>query len=93
MKYNEVYLDKKPEDYASWIRDPAVYGGEVEIVILASHFNVNITVVDCQVDSTSKKNSSFSQTSYLLVPFVLECRYVCVCDIDTYRLIIMCVSE
>ena len=53
-KYNQVYLDRKPEEYALWIKDPVQYGGEIEIIILSEKYNKKINVVDCQVGSKSE---------------------------------------
>ena len=47
-KYSQVYLEKDPQDYASFIRSPSEYGGEVEILILAQLKQVIISVVSLQ---------------------------------------------
>jgi hypothetical protein len=44
-KYTEVYLEKPRKVYIEWILNPATYGGENEIMILANLKGVNISVV------------------------------------------------
>jgi hypothetical protein len=46
--YNVVYLGQDPVAYAAWIREMHNYGGEVEILILCSHFNCRISVVSME---------------------------------------------
>jgi len=48
--YSEVYLGKDPEEYVAWIQTPHNYGGEVEILILAQYYQVNVAVVS--IDQT-----------------------------------------
>jgi ubiquitin thioesterase OTU1 len=44
--YSEPVLGVPPGAYATWIADPAHWGGEVEIAVLCGHYQVAIRVVD-----------------------------------------------
>ena len=35
--YNEAFLGKKPQEYASWIKDPSKWGGAIELSILSKY--------------------------------------------------------
>jgi len=80
-KYNEAYLGKKTEEYATWIIDPLEYGGEVEIVILAAYFKVALVVVDCQVNSSSKSIFCVACTFLHLISHILHLAW-CGCFIQ-----------
>lgn len=43
--FNEAILEKKPEDYCSWIMDKNSWGGGIELSIIPSILNVKIGVV------------------------------------------------
>lgn len=46
--YPEAVLGKEPSEYAKWIQGAHVWGGGIEISVLAKHFNIEIHVVDTQ---------------------------------------------
>jgi len=46
--YPEAVLGKEPAEYAKWIQGAHVWGGGIEISVLAKHFNTEIHVVDTQ---------------------------------------------
>jgi ubiquitin thioesterase OTU1 len=48
-KYTTVVLEKKPDDYCRWIQTPDAWGGDIEMGILAKHFEVEICSIDVQV--------------------------------------------
>lgn len=51
--FNEAILDKKPEDYCSWIMDKNSWGGGIELSIIPSILSVKIGVVsirDTKID-------------------------------------------
>eukprot|EP01041_Mallomonas_annulata_P000222 gene222-405_t len=48
VKYNASFLGKSPTEYASWITQSEVWGGEIEMFILAQKFDIEIVVVDIE---------------------------------------------
>lgn len=46
--YSEVYLNKDPAIYCSWIMDDNAWGGAIEIAMLAEHFKVQVCCWDVQ---------------------------------------------
>lgn len=44
--YNAEFLDKDPKDYVAWIMKSEHWGGEIEISILSSFFEIEIAVID-----------------------------------------------
>ena len=47
-KNYEGILEKSPEEYAEWIMKDASWGGEVEMSILAKHYDIEICAVNIQ---------------------------------------------
>jgi ribA/ribD-fused uncharacterized protein len=43
-----VFLEMEVAEYADWIKNTFHWGGENEILTLASHFNVSVMVISCE---------------------------------------------
>ena len=46
--YNSTFLGRPVSEYVSWIMEPTSWGGEIELSILASYFNIEIMVLQIQ---------------------------------------------
>lgn len=46
--FSEPVLGKEPQDYCRWIKDDNAWGGSIEIVILSTHFECEVAVMDVQ---------------------------------------------
>lgn len=47
-QFPDVLLGKKREEYVTWIQNPQIWGGGIELAALAQHFATEIHVVDTQ---------------------------------------------
>ena len=47
-KYSSVILGKDRDEYVAWILDETSWGGEIELNILAHHYQVEIMAIDVQ---------------------------------------------
>ncbi|EKG16423.1 Ovarian tumor otubain [Macrophomina phaseolina MS6] len=48
VDYNEVILQKSPDDYCRWIQRDESWGGDIELGILSQHFDIEICSIDVQ---------------------------------------------
>lgn len=48
IDYNEVILQKSPDDYCRWIQRDESWGGDIELGILSQHFDIEICSIDVQ---------------------------------------------
>lgn len=56
-EYPKVVLDNKdPDDYCRWIQTEDAWGGQIELVILSKHFDVEICSIDIQSSRVDKYN-------------------------------------
>lgn len=66
--YSEVFLGRPVYEYCAWIQDDKSWGGEIEVSILAAHFQVEIVVFD--VTSMSRlcygEDQGYTQRMFLL---------------------------
>ncbi|CCU80507.1 OTU-like cysteine protease [Blumeria hordei DH14] len=46
--YTKVVLEKSPDEYCRWIQSPDAWGGAIELVILANHFDIEVCSIDVQ---------------------------------------------
>ena len=51
--YNEAFLGKKPQEYASWIKDSSKWGGAIELSILSKYACHSFPVLLLLVPHTS----------------------------------------
>ena len=66
--YNKAVLDnKEPNAYCRWIKSYDSWGGQVELVILAKYFGVEIFAIDVQHLRVDKYNEGENQRRCLVV--------------------------
>jgi ubiquitin thioesterase OTU1 len=57
-EYSKVVLDNKdPDEYCRWIQTEDAWGGQIELVILSKHFDVEI----CSIDIKSSRIDTYNQ--------------------------------
>jgi ubiquitin thioesterase OTU1 len=57
-EYSKVVLDNKdPDEYCRWIQTEDAWGGQIELVILSKHFDVEI----CSIDIKSSRIDRYNQ--------------------------------
>ena len=54
--YSAVVLEKAPDDYCRWIQSPDAWGGQIELQILAKHFDIEICSIDVQTLRVDRYN-------------------------------------
>ncbi|KKY15027.1 putative zinc finger protein [Phaeomoniella chlamydospora] len=56
-KYSKVVLDdKEPDDYCRWIQTEDAWGGQIELDILSTHFDIEICSIDVQTLRVDRYN-------------------------------------
>ena len=66
--FSEAMLGKPPGEYARWIRDPAHWGGGIELSVLATHYKTMLCAFDvqtCRVDIFGQ-DGGFRQRAMLI---------------------------
>lgn len=68
VKWNRVVLEKEPEEYAAWVRDPKRWGGGIELTLLASHFQCEFSavMVNTQRVFTFGTGAGYTRRAYLV---------------------------
>jgi len=57
-EYPKVVLDNKdPDDYCRWIQTDDAWGGQIELVILSKHFDVEICSIDIKSSRVDRYNA------------------------------------
>jgi len=67
-RFPDIMLGKKREEYVSWIQNPQIWGGGIELAALAQHFATEIHVVDTQSLRIDKfgQDLSCSEKAYVI---------------------------
>jgi len=64
--WTEAVLGKPPHIYVRWIRDPKKWGGEIEMVVLSKHLEVEIAAFSVQTCRMTLYGKGFKKRIYLL---------------------------
>lgn len=67
VTYNKAVLDdKEPDSYCRWIKNENSWGGQVELVILAKHFDVEICSIDVQTLRIDRYNEGAATRCFVV---------------------------
>lgn len=67
ITFNKAVLDNKdPNTYCRWIRSQDSWGGQVELLILSTHFNVEICSIDVQTLRVDRYNEGADKRCFLV---------------------------
>lgn len=68
ITYNEAVLGKSTVEYADWIQNPTSWGGDFELSILSSFYEIQINVFDIKTARIFKygENQQYDAAAYLL---------------------------
>ncbi|XP_055930335.1 ubiquitin thioesterase OTU1-like [Argiope bruennichi] len=80
VKYTTAFLGKPNEEYCEWIKNPAHWGGAIELSILCEHFQLEIVAIDTMslIAHRFGENNHFEDRIFLIYdgihydPLVLE---------------------
>ncbi|KAK5049575.1 hypothetical protein LTR84_004504 [Exophiala bonariae] len=66
-KYSKAILDnKEPEVYCRWIQTEDAWGGQIELDILAQHFDIEICSIDVQTLRVDRYNEQASRRCFVV---------------------------
>ncbi|KAL8702775.1 MAG: hypothetical protein Q9201_004051 [Fulgogasparrea decipioides] len=65
-QYNEVVLEKQPDDYCRWIQTEDAWGGAIELNVLSQQFDIEICSVDVQTLRVDRFNEGKSKRCILV---------------------------
>jgi ubiquitin thioesterase OTU1 len=65
--YNEVVLEKEPDEYCKWIQNPDSWGGAIEIGIIAETFDIEVCAVNVADGSIQRFNEGKGKMRSYLV--------------------------
>lgn len=66
-RFNKAVLDNKdPNKYCRWIRSQDSWGGQVELLILSQHFQVEICSIDVQTLRVDRYNEGATQRCFVV---------------------------
>lgn len=66
-KYSKAILDnKEPEVYCRWIQTEDAWGGQIELDILARHFDIEICSIDVQTLRVDRYNEEASRRCFVV---------------------------
>lgn len=65
-RFNEVVLEKSPDDYCRWIQNPNSWGGAVEIAIISEAFGVEVCAVNLEDCSVQRFNEGQAMRVFLV---------------------------
>lgn len=66
-KYSKAILDnKEPEAYCRWIQTEDAWGGQIELDILAQHFDIEICSIDVQTLRVDRYNEEASRRCFVV---------------------------
>jgi ubiquitin thioesterase OTU1 len=66
-QYNEVVLEKEPDEYCKWIQNPDSWGGAIEIGIIAETFDIEVCAVNVADGSIQRFNEGQGKMRSYLV--------------------------
>jgi ubiquitin thioesterase OTU1 len=65
-RFNEVVLEKTPDEYCRWIQTENAWGGATEIIIIAESFGVEVCAVNLQDCSVQRFNEGQQMRVFLV---------------------------
>jgi len=65
-RFNEIVLEKEPDEYCRWIQNPNSWGGATEIIIIAEAFGVEVAAVNLEDCSIQRFNEGAGMRVFLV---------------------------